>query len=225
MKIDWDTVQGFPPTFFHRRDDFEDDHFYRVPRLVTHIDDEAIRRVGRLYSRLGIDGDVLDLMSSWISHFETAPRRLIGLGMNRAEMAQNAAMKDFVVHDLNQDPLLPFPDESIDHVVCCVSVDYLTRPLMVFGDIARILRPGGLFVHTFSNRCFPTKAIHGWLMTSDEDHMGIVSAYFRLSGAFHPAHAETLTPDDHRGDPLFGVWAQKLSGLASGRPRSTKTTR
>ncbi len=72
-----------------------------------------------------------------------------------------------VVHDLNADPTLPFADESFDDVVCCVSVDYLTRPVEVFADVARVLRPGGRFVTTFSNRCFPTKAIRGWLANDD----------------------------------------------------------
>jgi SAM-dependent methyltransferase len=210
--IDWETVEAFPEIFFGRHDPTPDASFYAHPRLVTHIDDAAIARVGRLYVDLEIGGEVLDLMSSWISHFPPgrSPERLIGLGMNAAELAENDALSEYVVQDLNQDPTLPFADASLDHAVCCVSVDYLTRPIEVFADVARVLRPGGLFVHTFSNRCFPTKAIHGWMATDDEDHMGIVSAYFRLAGGWAPATAQRLTPPGPRGDPLFGVWARRV---------------
>ena len=171
--IDWDQVTGFPPAFFLRRDESPDGHFYGLPRLVTHIDDAAIAGVGALYARLGIEGAVLDLMSSWISHFQRPPERLVGVGMNARELSANPAMEDFVVQDLNVEPRLPFPDDHFDHAVCCVSVDYLTQPLAVFAEVSRVLRPGGLFVHTFSNRCFPTKAIQGWLATSDADHLGL----------------------------------------------------
>ena len=97
------------------------------------------------------------------------------------------------MHDLNADPRLPFENESFDAAVCCVSVDYLTRPVEVFTDIARVLRPGAPFVITFSNRLFPTKAIRGWLESTDEQHCEIVADYFRLSGALGRAdHRATI---------------------------------
>ena len=107
--------------------------------------------------------------------------------MNAAELAANPAAAATVVHDLNADPRLPFPDGSFDAAVCCVSVDYLVRPLEVFADVARVVRPGGPFVATFSNRCFPTKAIRGWLLTTDEQHCEIVTEYFRRAGGWDDA--------------------------------------
>jgi SAM-dependent methyltransferase len=174
----------FPPGFFDRADAGDDGLFYAPPRLVTHIDDGAIAAVGDLYAELGVEGEVLDLMSSWVSHFRVPPRRLVGLGMNAAELAANPELAAHVVQDLNTDPVLPFADGSFDDAVCCVSVDYLVDPVAVFREVARVLRPGGRFVVTFSNRCFPTKAIRGWLATDDEGHLQIVNAYFVLSGAF-----------------------------------------
>lgn len=198
---------AFPPGFFDRSDPTGDDRFYDAPRLVTHIDDRAIAAVGALYAELGLTGDVLDLMSSWISHFVDAPRSLTALGMNETELAANEMASAHVVHDLNVDPTLPFEDGSFDAVTCCVSVDYLTRPIEVFGDVARVLRPGGIFVCTFSNRCFPTKAIRGWLMTDDEGHGAIVSRYFADSGAFDPASVDVRIPLGSGSDPLYAVYA------------------
>jgi SAM-dependent methyltransferase len=198
----------FPPGFFDRDDNAADSEFYRPPRLVTHIDDRAIAAVGALYTELELDGDVLDLMSSWISHFQRPPRRLVGLGMNAAELAANPMLAEYVVRDLNADPILPFPDASFDAVTCCVSVDYLTNPIEVFTQVARVLRPGGPFVVTFSNRCFPSKAIHGWLGTDDETHLQIINAYFALSGGFGPVRGQLRTPRGP-GDPLYAVWASR----------------
>ena len=200
----------FPAGFFSRTDPGDDTAFYAPLRLVTHIDDQAIAAVGELYEDLHVNGDVLDLMSSWVSHFRQPPRRLTVLGMNRDELDANDAAHERVVHDLNAEPHLPFGDETFDDAVCCVSVDYLIRPVDVFRDVARVLRPGGRFICTFSNRVFPTKAIRGWLYASDETRAEIVSAYFNGSRVFRQPTVSRRTPLDHRGDPLFAVWAERM---------------
>jgi SAM-dependent methyltransferase len=201
-------VPAFPSEFFARGDEADDREFYSFPRYVTHIDDAAIAAVGGLYDELDVNGNVLDLMSSWVSHFSQAPSALTVLGMNADELAANRQAKTPVVHDLNRDPVLPFADDAFDHAVCCVSVDYLTRPVDVFHDVARVVRSGGLFVCTFSNRLFPTKAIHGWLATNDDAHCEIVREYFAQSDAYDEPVTRRCTPSEHRGDPLFGVWAR-----------------
>jgi SAM-dependent methyltransferase len=199
----------FPAGFFERADPFPDAEFYSSPRLVKHLDDDAIAAVGALYDDLGIAGEVLDLMGSWVSHFTRPPARLTVLGMNAVELAANPAASVTVIHDLNADPWVPFAEASFDAVVCCVSVDYLTRPVEVFTDIARVLRPGGPFVCTFSNRCFPTKAVRGWLDADDDQHSAIVIRYFQLAPGWSETHRERRTHLSHDGDPLWAVWAYR----------------
>ncbi len=125
--------------------------------------------------------------------------------MNADELSANPIAAETAVQDLNEDPRLPFPASAFDAAVCCVSVDYLTRPVEVFADLARVVRSGGLFVTTFSNRCFPTKAIRGWLTTTDEQHCEIVAEYFRRAGGWDEPVAERRTALDHLGDPLYAV--------------------
>jgi SAM-dependent methyltransferase len=198
----------FSAGFFDRDDPSPDPVFYSWPRLVTHIDDQAIAAVGALYDELGITGTVVDLMSSWVSHFRRAPAHLTVLGMNVDELAANPQAKAVVVHDLNTQPGLPFEPDSFDAAVCCVSVDYLIRPVEVFRDVARVVRPGAPFVCTFSNRCFPSKAIRGWLYSNDEEHCAIVASYFRLAGGWGAPVVERRT-QPRSGDPLFAVWAYR----------------
>lgn len=200
----------FPAGFFDRTDRSPDGSFYAVDRFVTHIDDAAIAAVGELYRELELTGSVLDLCSSWISHFQQAPNELVALGMNASELAGNDMAASWVTHDLNADPILPFDDARFDAVTCAVSVDYLTQPLAVFDEVARVLRPGGVFVCTFSNRCFPTKAIHGWLATDDRGRCDIVARYFAHAAKFEPATIEHRNPGAP-GDPLFAVWARTSS--------------
>ena len=202
----------FPHGFFDRQDESDDARFYAPDRFVTHIDAGAIAAVGALYAELGLtdpDAAVLDLCASWTSHLPGRPGRLFALGMNAAELAGNAMADEWAVRDLNADPTLPCPDAAFDAAACTVSVDYLTRPLEVFAEVARTLRPGAPFVCTFSNRCFPTKAVRGWLAADDAGRCAIVGTYFRLTPGFAEPEVERRNPGA-TGDPLFAVWARRL---------------
>ena len=154
-------------------------------------------------------------MSSWRTHWpEAHPRqRIVGLGMNATELADNPQLSEYVLKDINVDPELPFADESFDAVVITVSVQYLTRPVDVFAEVSRILRPGGVFIVTFSNRCFPTKAVRVWRSTNDEDHIELVASYMHHAGGFNGVRGGLANPDlTPPGDPLFAVYAYKEAG-------------
>jgi len=202
-----ESAPPFPPGFLDRQDESDDARFYAVDRFVTHIDAPAIAAVGELYDELGLSSpqcSVLDICSSWVSHFPSKPGRLVVTGMNAAELAGNAMADEWSVGDLNADPRLPYEDASFDAVTCAVSVDYLSRPLEVFAEAARVLRPDGLFVCTFSNRCFPTKAIRGWLATDDRGRCAIVAAYAELTAGLAEPIVQHRNPGA-AGDPLYAV--------------------
>ena len=168
---------------FERMDPTDDARFYTVERKVTHIEPGAIGALRDLYRReLPPGAEVLDLMSSWRSHLPDGLGPVTGLGMNAAEMTDNPQLDTHVVHDLNREPRLPFDDARFDAAVCAVSVQYLTRPIDVFTEVRRVLRPRGPFVVSFSNRCFPTKAVAIWLSSASADHVALVRAYFENAG-------------------------------------------
>ena len=195
-----------PPEAFRRADESDDREFYVWPRLVHHIDDSARAAVTDLYRRhVPAGADVLDLMSSWVSHLppEVEYGRVAGLGMNEAELAENPRLTEHTVQSLNAEHVLPYADDSFDAALCCVSVQYLTQPVEVFAEVGRVLRPGAPFVVTFSNRCFPTKAVAAWRALDDDGHAALVAEYARQSGAFGPAAVTMHTP--RGGDPLIGV--------------------
>ena len=134
-----------PADFFRRVDDDDDEVFYLVPRLVVHIDDGAIAKVGEIYERLLPQGGaILDLMSSWRSHLPPSirPVRVVGLGLNRAEMEDNPALTEIVIHNLNRAVRMPFSDAEFDGAVVTVSVQYMTRPIETFAEVGRVLKPG-----------------------------------------------------------------------------------
>ena len=207
--------QAFPAGFFARDDESDDGRFYAAPRLVTHLDDGAIAAVGEVYAELVTGPRVLDFCSSWVSHFRAPPTRLTVLGMNEAELAANPVAVDRAVRDLNVDPSFPFDDDAFDDAVCCVSIDYLTQPVTVLADLARVVRPGGRVVLTWSNRCFPTKAVHGWLATPEAGRPHIVEAYLAAAGGWEPATSRTVLGERRSRaspDPLWATWATRAAG-------------
>ena len=207
-----------PQRGFERQDESPDGLFYLQPRLVTHIDDGAIAAVTQLYREfLPAGGVILDAMSSWISHLppDVTYAHVIGLGMNREELAANPRLNRFVVHDLNQNPVLPFDDASMDAAAICVSIDYLTDPVAVLRDLGRVVRVGGAVVLTFSNRCFPTKVIRAWLHTDDAGRVKLVESMLRGAGNWDQIKSYDRSPPGGRSDPLYGVIARSRGRMAS----------
>ena len=201
------------PGHFARIDETPDGLFYAPPRIVTHIDDPARAALAAYYrERLPAGGRILDLMSSCVSHLPTDVTydRVVGHGMNVTELNANPQLTGGFVQDLNRNPALPFADATFDGCTVAVSVQYMTRPLEVFAEVARILRPGAPFILSFSNRMFPTKAVAIWRALNDGQHGGLVDLYFKLSGGFGPAEFLDLSPFPGRSDPLFAVVAEKL---------------
>ena len=206
----------FPANAFARQDETPDAEFYRQPRFVTHIDDAAIAAVTQLYREtFAPHTDLLDLMSSWVSHLppEVPYRRVVGLGLNAAELRANPRLSARLVQDLNQQPALPFADAEFDGAAICVSIDYLTQPVAVLRELARVLRPGAPLVVTFSNRCFPSKAIAAWHALDDRGHLVLVQRFLEAAGGWHGIALLDRSPAPGRSDPLFAVVAR--AGLHS----------
>jgi SAM-dependent methyltransferase len=170
-----------------QQDDRPDRAFYQEPRLVQHVDEQFRERLTDLYRRqLGAGDEVLDLMSSWVSHLpdELDLGRVAGHGMNEEELAANERLTEYFVQDLNETPGLPLETGAFDAALCAVSVQYLRHPEQVFAEVARVLRPGGIFIVSFSNRMFAQKAIRAWRTASGPGRLQLVKQYFEAVEAF-----------------------------------------
>jgi SAM-dependent methyltransferase len=200
----------FPPGFFDRLDESPDAVFYALPRFVVHIDDSTIAALTAWYAEVLAPGsNVLDLMSSWVSHLPDEMRlplgRVVGLGLNAAELAANPRLTVFDVWDLNAEPKLPYPDASFDAVLCAVSIQYLVRPVEVLAEVARVLRPGGRVAIATSHRCFPTKAIRAFQLLAPRERLAAIALYLERAGGFEPAALLDRSPPG--ADPLWIVTA------------------
>ncbi len=204
-------TKGTPPpeVWFRRADETEDESFYVEPRFVAHIDQATIDALTDFYREwIAADQDVLDLMSSWISHLPTDLRygRVAGLGMNEAELAANPQLTEHVVHNLNREPELPFDAASFDRAAIVVSIQYLVRPVEVMRAVHAVLRPGGELCVAMSHRLFPTKAILAFQELRPDERIRLVGWYLE-QGGFEQVGFVDRSPVG--ADPLWLVTGRK----------------
>jgi len=200
--------RGLPPGAFAKLDNEDDEIFYEPPRLVCHIDDGAIAALTGFYrSVLPGGGVLLDLMSSWVSHLppELTYGDVIGHGMNAAELAANPRLSRWFIQNLNRETSLPLGTASIDAAMICVSVQYLQQPVAVLRQVARVLRPGGPLVISFSNRCFWTKAVAVWRALDDKGHTQLVERYLRDAGFTGIETRQLAEWVEDLSDPMIAV--------------------
>jgi SAM-dependent methyltransferase len=182
-------TENFPPGFFDRAE---------PARLAeAGLDAAAVEALRDFYDDLGIDGRVLGLCAGSPDHFNLPPDELIG---HRLE---------------SDDDALPFGDASFDDALCCQGIASLTRPLQDFAEVARVLRPGGRFVCTFSSRPYAAATIKGWLATDDAGRVRIARRYFELTAGFGPPESDLRTSLTGAGDRLWAVWAAKREPAAA----------
>ncbi len=200
-----DRFARLPPEAFSKEDPSDDAEFYAPTRLVTHIDDVAVAALTEFYrSALPVGGVILDLMSSWVSHLpDVAYGEVVGHGMNADELAANPRLDRWFVADLNRNPSLPLDSTSVGACLCCVGAQYLQRPVEVFAEVARVLCAEAPFIVSFSNRCFPTKAVAIWRALDARGHTSLIANYMTEAG-FVEIEARALS-DGSSGDPLTAV--------------------
>jgi SAM-dependent methyltransferase len=187
-------------------DPSDDRAFYDAPRFVTHADDAFLARLTALYDSVTSPGDrIFDAMGSWVSHLpDTDYDRVVGHGLNEAELAENDVLDEWFVRDFNADPSLPFDDGAFDAVCCALSVQYLQYPSDVFAAFARVLAPGGVLVVSFTDRMFPTKAVRAWRNASMDGRAELVAGYCRDAGLA----VETVVRERPGDDPFYAVVAR-----------------
>lgn len=201
------TENSPPDDWFIREDESDDEVFYASPRFVTHIDQATIFALTDYYREFLADSRaVLDLMSSWVSHYpaDLDGAQVTGLGMNAEELSHNPQLTDWNQHNLNRDPNLPYADATYDRATIAVSVQYLTQPIAVLAETRRVLRPGGQIAIAMSHRLFPTKAIAAFVQLPPEDRLRLVFYYLTQAGF---TDVEFIDRSPENADPLWLIVA------------------
>jgi SAM-dependent methyltransferase len=176
------------------------------------VDPAAIAAITDLYREtMPAGGAILDLMSGWVGHLppEVPYSRVVGLGINPVELAENAFLDEWRVQDLNQDPRLPFRGGEFDGAAICASVQYLTRPCDVIREVGRVLKAGAPLIVTFSSCCLATRPIACWRLLDDAGHLCLVARFFSEAGNWSDIRYLDLTPPGGT-NPLYAVIGRSL---------------
>jgi SAM-dependent methyltransferase len=188
------------------------------PPRNTQIDGAAMAAITDLYREvLPMGGSILDVMSGWVSHLppEIPYSRVVGIGLNACELAENPFLDEWRMQDLNHDPRLPFAAGEFDGAALCVAVQHLTRPRDVIREVGRVLKPGAPLVVTFSERCRPTRAIGCWCLLDDTGHLCLIAHHFAEAGNWADIRCLDRTPPGG-GDPLYAVIGRSLGATRPG---------
>ena len=200
----------------------DDEIFYQQPRFVHHLSDSFRTRLTSLYSEYLLNHHIiLDLMSSWVSHLPTNIRykKVIGHGMNQAELSSNERLDSFFVQNLNKKQNMPIEDSSIDVGLIVAGWQYLQYPEKVSLELSRIIKSDSLLIISFTNRAFWTKAPNIWTYSSEEKRIEYVTSVLTANGW----RIEKVLNEKTQDKKLFGFYSSESDPFFSVIARNNKS--
>ena len=206
----------------NKSDISDDDIFYQQPRFVHHLSDSFRTRLTNLYSEYLLKHYIiLDLMSSWVSHLPPNNRykKVIGHGMNEAELSSNERLDRFFVQNLNKKQNMPIEDSSVDVGLIVAGWQYLQYPEKVSLELSRVIKSDSLLIISFTNRAFWTKAPNIWTYSSEEKRIEYVTSVLTSNGW----RIEKILNEKTQGKKLFGFYSSESDPFFSVIARNNKS--
>ena len=205
-----------------KSDIFDDEIFYQQPRFVHHLSDSFRNRLTSLYSEYLLNHHIiLDLMSSWVSHLPSniSYKKVIGHGMNEAELSSNERLDRFFVQNLNKKQNMPIEDSSVDVGLIVAGWQYLQYPEKVSLELSRVIKSDSLLIISFTNRAFWTKAPNIWTYSSEEKRIEYVTSVLTSNGW----RIEKILNEKTQDKKLFGFYSSESDPFFSVIARNNKS--
>ena len=210
-------------TYDRNKSDISDDGiFYQQPRFVHHLSHSFRNRLTSLYSEYLLNHHIiLDLMSSWVSHLPSniSYKKVIGHGMNEAELSSNERLDRFFVQNLNKKQNMPIEDSSVDVGLIVAGWQYLQYPEKVSLELSRVIKSDSLLIISFTNRAFWTKAPNIWTYSSEEKRIEYVTSVLTSNGW----RIEKILNEKTQDKKLFGFYSSESDPFFSVIARNNKS--
>ena len=200
----------------------DDEIFYQQPRFVHHLSDSFRNRLTSLYSEYLLNHHIiLDLMSSWVSHLPSniSYKKVIGHGMNEAELSSNERLDRFFVQNLNKKQNIPIEDSSVDVGLIVAGWQYLQYPEKVSLELSRVIKSDSLLIISFTNRAFWTKAPNIWTYSSEKKRIEYVTSVLTSNGW----RIEKILNEKTQDKKLFGFYSSESDPFFSVIARNNKS--
>ena len=187
------------PDAFSRLQEDDDGEFFDAYETITPADQNTQNHIRDFYHRFIHDGDkILDLMAGDKSYLPNKNNlEITGLGIKQRDLDENTCLNHRLIHNVNSKELLPFSEDYFDLVICTFAIEYMTQPLQIFAEVARILKSGGYFCIGFSNQYYEKKAIKLWRENDYKGHMNIILQYFKSTKKFTDFVCEAWQENNH----------------------------
>mmetsp|Transcript_4209 Transcript_4209/g.6386 ORF Transcript_4209/g.6386 Transcript_4209/m.6386 type:complete len:659 (+) Transcript_4209:162-2138(+) len=164
----------------------------------TEIDPEAIEKLKSHYAFYLRDGmSILELGAAENSYLPDGlkPSRHIGVGLSTKLMAENPALTDTMVVDLNDcveeqfvnsEELRGLAAEPFDAIIMANTIDFLTSPREVFRTAWELLKPGGVMIVPFASKDaytdkFGRAQTKMWADMNNDQHLWVCGSFFQFS--------------------------------------------
>ena len=200
----------------------DDEIFYQQPRFVHHLSDSFRTRLTNLYSEYLLKHYIiLDLMSSWVSHLPPNIRykKVIGHGLNQAELSSNERLDSFFVKNLNKKQNMPIEDSSIDVGLIVAGWQYLQYPEKISLELSRIIKSDSLLIISFTNRAFWSKSPNIWTYSSEVKRIEYVTSILIDNGW----RIEKILNEKTYQENLFGLYNSESDPFFSVIARNNKS--
>ncbi|KKS16748.1 MAG: methyltransferase type 11 [candidate division WWE3 bacterium GW2011_GWC1_41_7] len=138
----------------------------------------------------------------------------VGVDVSADYTSKNICLDDIKTADLGK---LPFESDKFDMVTSLWVLEHLENPLRVFGEIHRVLKPGGVFMFATPNKSFlPLKIVHT-IKLSRFNHLLNRTLFGRDKQDVFPAYYKANTIKDIAGlsQGLFDIDELKLNSDVS----------
>ena len=203
-------------------DTSDDQIFYQQPKFVHHLSESFRTRLTNLYNDYLLNHHViLDLMSSWVSHLPSNKRykKVIGHGMNEAELESNKRLDSYWIQNLNTTQNMPIEDSTIDVGLIVAGWQYLQYPEKISLELSRIVKSDSLLIISFTNRAFWTKSPNIWTYSSEKKRIEYVSSVLTKNGW----RIDKIFSEKTNDQKLFGFYSQESDPFFSVIARNNKS--
>ena len=199
-------------------DESNDEIFYSDPKFVYHLDANFRNYLSSIYkSEIKDYSTVVDLMSSWDSYLpsEKKYKKIIGHGLNRAELEKNKSLNSFWIQNFNLKQEITLDNGSTDYCLMVAAWQYLQYPENITKEIARILNDEGKIIISFSNRAFWHKAPNIWTTSNEEERLSYVRKVLITNGFKEPRIIKKFNNESFnflpflKNDPFYCLIASK----------------
>lgn len=158
-----------------------------------------------------LTGRILSIFSGNESYYSPGKiSEFVALSPVSDHLEESESFSIRFLHDFETDSKLPFDDGVFDAALFNFHIGKLTRPIEFFREVARVLKPEGVFLVTFIHPHYSKQFTRMWAMGDGQDHVVQSESFFEYSGDFTKSTTLAIHESDNGFRWFHGGLAPEL---------------